>query len=186
MSLIWRRPPGLSTRRISRIARVLSGTRFSTPLLVTASTDWSGSGICSVLPAMISTLVTPAAAMLLASFARIASVRSSAYTLPFRSHASRGEDRVGARAAANVEHDVARAQHSGGEGITDAGEGFDRGHGQCVELGRRIADEFGRPASGREMEGMRGAVGDLGVHVLHGLEDGLALVADDSDHVLLL
>ena len=60
MSASCTRPPGPSTRAISRTAARLSGTRLITPLLVTTDTDRSGSGIASAFPASTWMLVARA------------------------------------------------------------------------------------------------------------------------------
>jgi hypothetical protein len=57
---------------------------------------------------------------------------------------ARGDERVGAQAAADIEHSVALANDAGGERIAHPGRGFERRGRQGIELGRRIADEFGR------------------------------------------
>jgi hypothetical protein len=54
------RPPGLSTRNISVITFGLSTDRLITQLLITTSTDPSGSGMSSMVPLRNSTLVAPA------------------------------------------------------------------------------------------------------------------------------
>src|SRR5213594_913140 len=83
ISASCRCPPRLSTRKISWNAAGLSGTRFSTPLLVTTSTLPSGSGIFVASPSRIWTFRTPIFAMLVRAFAIIAGVMSKPYTVPF-------------------------------------------------------------------------------------------------------
>jgi hypothetical protein len=50
---------GLSTRNISEIAFGLSTDRLITQLLITTSTDPSGSGVSSIMPLRNSTLAAP-------------------------------------------------------------------------------------------------------------------------------
>ena len=59
MSEIASLPPGFSTRCTSRSARRLSGARLTTQLLMTTSTEASGSGIDSISPFRNSTLAAP-------------------------------------------------------------------------------------------------------------------------------
>jgi hypothetical protein len=54
------RPPGLSTRNISVITFGLSTDKLITQLLITTSTDSSGSGMSSMVPFRNSTLLAPA------------------------------------------------------------------------------------------------------------------------------
>ena len=76
------RPPGLSTRWISRNARSLSGTRFSTQLLITTSTESSSTGRASISPLRNSTLPRPDFSALARAFSSMASVISTPITRP--------------------------------------------------------------------------------------------------------
>src|SRR3989442_1617528 len=82
ISASCRCPPRFSTRKISPNAAGLSGTRFSTPLLVTTSTLPSGSGIFVASPSRIWTFRAPVFAMFVRAFAIIAGVMSRPYTVP--------------------------------------------------------------------------------------------------------
>ena len=64
MSLTASRPPGFSTRAISRKTAVLSGARLITQLLMMQSTDASASGRLSIVAWWNSTLVAPERAAL--------------------------------------------------------------------------------------------------------------------------
>ncbi len=82
MSAIWMRPPGRSTRCTSLITAALSGQRLITPLLITTSTEPPSTGSCSAKPCRTSTLSRPSAAPPARVFSIIASVMSTATTLP--------------------------------------------------------------------------------------------------------
>ena len=64
MSLMPMRPPGRSTRAISRKTAGLSAARLTTQLLITTSIEPAGSGIASIWPLRNSTLVAPASSAL--------------------------------------------------------------------------------------------------------------------------
>ena len=64
MSVMPIRPPGRSTRAISRKTAGLSAARLTTQLLMTTSIDAAGRGIASMLPLRNSTFVAPASAAL--------------------------------------------------------------------------------------------------------------------------
>ena len=76
MSLIPSRPPGRSTRAISRKTAGLSAARLTTQLLITTSIDSAGSGMASMWPLRNSTLVAPASAAFRCASASISSVMS--------------------------------------------------------------------------------------------------------------
>ena len=82
MSLTATRPPGLSTRNISRKTAGLSGARLMTQLEMTQSTEASGSGIDSMRARWNSTLVTPALTALAFARSIISGVMSMPMALP--------------------------------------------------------------------------------------------------------
>ena len=71
------RPPGLSTRAVSRRTLGLSAERLITQLEMTTSTLSWGRGMSSMWPRNHSTLVTPASAWLRRARSSISSVMSS-------------------------------------------------------------------------------------------------------------
>jgi len=68
-----------------------------------------------------------------------------------------GHERVGAGAAAEIEHALAGGEATEGERVRDAGERLDRAVGYVREL-RRIVEVFGPAAPGREDEVLLGLV----------------------------
>jgi hypothetical protein len=78
MSLTASRPPGLSTRAISRNTAGLSGARLITQLLITTSTEVSDSGSRSMLARWNSAFVT----LPLAAFFRDSSIISGVMSIP--------------------------------------------------------------------------------------------------------
>src|SRR5450755_4016227 len=71
------RPPGTNTRNISASTAGLSIDRFTTQLLITTSTEPSGSGMSSMVPLMNSTLVRAVFAALARANSSISSVIST-------------------------------------------------------------------------------------------------------------
>ena len=80
-----------------------------------------------------------------------------------------GEEAVGARAAAEVEHRLAGADGREVEEVADAGEGVDRGRRDAVELVGWVAEPLGQRAAGLEVELALGLECDLLVHRLDAL-----------------
>ena len=87
----------------------------------------------------------------------------------------RGDERVGAGAAAEVEHALARRKGSVLPGVRHAGERLDGGVGYGGQLGR-IAQVLGPGPAGREDEVLLGLLRDRGVGLLD-----LALQQTDVD-----
>ena len=79
MSLAASRPPGLSTRAISRNAAGLSGTRLSTQLEITQSTEARTAACRSIVAWWNSTLVS---AIGLPAFLRASSIISGVMSMP--------------------------------------------------------------------------------------------------------
>src|SRR5678810_406104 len=77
-----KRPLGLSTRNASRRTASLSTDRLITQFEMMTSTDWSGSGIASIVPLRNSTFVAPALRWFSRASASMSSVMSRPYTLP--------------------------------------------------------------------------------------------------------
>ena len=76
------RPPGLSTRKVSRNTRSLSAERLITQFEITTSTELSGNGMFSISPLRNSTFSTPAFRWFSWASASISSVMSRPYALP--------------------------------------------------------------------------------------------------------
>ena len=75
-------PPGFSTLTISEKAFTLSGTRFSTQLLMTTSTESASTGIFSMSPRRNSTLWKWSLSAFILALEIIASVISTPITVP--------------------------------------------------------------------------------------------------------
>ena len=101
------RPPGLSTRAISRNTFVFSGERLITQFEITQSTELLSTGRSSMRPLRTSTLVSLPARMFSFALAIISSVMSTPMTRPFGTDLLRGEEQVDSRPGAEIEHHLA-------------------------------------------------------------------------------
>ena len=89
--------------------------------------------------------------------------------LPVGPGRERGEEAVGARAAAEVEHRLTRLDRGEIEEIPDAGERVDRRGRDPVKLGGRVAEPFGERPARLEVEVVLGLQRDFLVHALDAL-----------------
>jgi hypothetical protein len=78
-----------------------------------------------------------------------------------RGRCQRGEEAVGARAAAEIEHRLAGRDRGEVEKVADAGERVDRRCRDPVKIGGRVAEPFGERPAGLEVELVLGLERDL-------------------------
>ena len=105
MSLTASRPPGFSTRAISRKTAGLSGARLITQLEITQSTEASGSGSLSMVARWNSTFVRPAFSAFLRARSIISGRHVDADRLAGRPDLPGRQEHVEAAAAAQVHDD---------------------------------------------------------------------------------
>jgi hypothetical protein len=141
---------------------------------MTTSTDSSARGRSSIRPWCSSTLARPVASGAGAGAFEHRGSHVDTDDAAVGARHLRGDEQVGAGAAAEIEDDRSRFDASERPRVGDAREALDGRVGNVGELGSRVVEFFGPGAAGREDEVPFRLGGDLGV----GLRD---FVAQDAD-----